>query len=405
MRGGLRNVAPLLILLGGAAACEDKHNLAPLVKAPGQVSVLESGGVEGDTGWWPSVAFDASGNPHLSFCNAYEGDLQYATRHQGQWQLSTVVKQGAVGKYTAIAVNPKGGLGIVFYDQDTKYLRYAWRSDTPGAPEKGEETTTAVAAAPARANTGETAEPPWRTERIAWGLEVGMAAELRFDQQGVPHVFYYIPSGKLIHAWRPKAGQWEKEVVYEATGSFSIRIDPVLRPDGFWVSFVHWSFTDTTLYLARPNPKPAAGEGAFRVEVVDQEQGPGWRSQLVFWNNEPWVVYTRTRKPQLRVAHLTGEGWQSRLLIPAVANFAATLTPEGDLIAAYEDIERGGTGKGLVRYLRTSLTDPQAQVRRWDLDPSGPTGAYLTVDYHPQGGLVLPYYSGEIKGLKIYEER
>src|SRR5690606_1784551 len=106
-------------------------------------------------------------------------------------------------------------------------------------------------------SSDETAQAPWRTERIAWGLEVGMAAELRFDPQGIPHVFYYIPSGKLIHAWRPKPNHWEKETVYEATGSFSIRIDAVLRPDGFWVSFVHWSFTDTTLFLARPNPKPA----------------------------------------------------------------------------------------------------------------------------------------------------
>ncbi|MEE8409379.1 MAG: hypothetical protein V3T05_07225, partial [Myxococcota bacterium] len=199
------------------SACDREIHIGATQTAPGSITILDTVGPRGETGWWPSLAIDHNDQPHLSFCDAYDADLKYATRVGKQWRVESVISEGKVGKYTALDVDSKGRVGIAFYDQDKKYLRYAYQID----------------------------DGAWKHERVAWGLEVGMGGELRFDTDDVPHMFYYLPSGKLIHAKKPAGSEWQKEVVAEVNGGFSVRISPVLRRDGFWISFVDWNFTDT----------------------------------------------------------------------------------------------------------------------------------------------------------------
>jgi hypothetical protein len=322
------------------------------------------------------------------------------------------VSAGAVGKYTAIGVDSRGTLGIVFYDQDTKYLRYAWRHSTASGPGK---------------NT-------WRTEKIAWGLEVGMAAELRFDADDTAHLFYYVASGNLIHAHRrpnppsppapnPESGGgdwgrrksrkpprtvvararesaepslvWHKEVVAEVTGGFSVRISPVLRADGFWVSYVHWNLKDTTAYLARPKPG-----GGFSVETVASRHGPGWRTQLFFDGDAPTVIYSETLRDRIKVARRTEDGWRARVLLRHAANFAAAHTAGGDVLLAYEDVTRSVAGSGTVKLLRRG----GGRWQRYAFDPEGPAGSYLALAVDRAGRPLVAYYSGAIRGLKVYDE-
>jgi hypothetical protein len=331
--------------------------------------VLASGGLEGDTGWWPALVFDAEDRPHISFCDAAAGDLQYATKVQGQWQVEPAVSEGAVGKYTALALDSKGGVGISFYDQDQKYLRYAFRS-APGAP--------------------------WQTERIAWGLEVGMASELRFDAAGVAHLFYYVPSGRLVHASRGSAG-WDKTVVREAVGSYSVRIDVQARPEGFWLSFVNWNFTAAELWVAAPDSTAVHG---VRLETVDQQRSPGWRSQLYFdQSGQPAVLYSVGM--DLKLARRTTGLWQSGLVMQGVGNFAAARSHSGSVFMAYEDVARGNSGTGVIRLAQ--LDEAGKVLRHWALDSEGPTGQYLDIALDSKGSPMVAYYSGEIRGLKVYE--
>lgn len=387
-----------------AVGCQESVELEPFAPGPGKVTILDSGGVEGDTGWWPSLAIDKQDRPHLSYCDAHRGDLRYATKQNRTWKTEMVVSKGAVGKYTALAVDSKGTVGIAFYDQDIKYLRYAWRTADPDA-------AAAAVRAAEKAEQIEPGENGWLTERVAWGLEIGMAAELRFDGEDVPHLFYYIPSGRLAHAFKPHGGEWTKEVVSEAVGSFTVRIDPVIRPDGIWLSFIHWTFKDIILRLAKPSATPRAvsedplaPSPKFDIEDITEEKGPGWRSQLIFYEDELQIVYTLSREPQIRLGHRGPDGWESRLLLPGVANFAARLAKDGDLVVAYEDVHRGTAGKGIVRLLRLPLGDPKAVPTRYHFDPDGPTGAYLALALSSEGKPLIAYYAGDIRGLKVYDE-
>lgn len=354
------------ILATLATACDEPFPLGDVKPAPGSVTVLDTVGPDGKTGWWPSVAFDAQDNAHLSYCDAYYADLRYATRVGTQWRVTSVVSEGKVGKYTALAVDSKGRPAIAFYDQDTKYLRVARQ-------------------------TGE----GWRDERVAWGLEVGMGGELRFDANDELHLFYYVPSGRLVHAHRDANGTWNKKVIAKATGGFSVRINPLLRPDGrFWVSFVDWNFRDTALYLSRQT------DGGFETEVVANRHGPGWRSQIWVENGEPMLVFSQSFSQALHLARKREGEWKIRTLLPKAVNFSASQAPDGSLVIGYEDVEHGRSGRGTLKYLRCR----QDHCDRFNVDMEGSPGGHIAVATDSRGKPLIAYFSRAIRGIKVYDE-
>ncbi len=355
-----------LLVLALLSACEKELELPQAIGGRGTITVIDTGGATGRTGWWPSVAFSSDDEPHLSYCDAHRGNLMYAARKDGQWQTEVVEHRGAVGKYTALAVDSKGEPAIAFYDQGHKYLRYAWRED------------------------GE-----WKTERIAWGLEIGMGSELVFDERDIAHLFYYVPSGRLIHNQRTGPGSWQAQTVDDAVGGFSAKISVIPRKDGFWVTYVNWGFKDTALMLARPKP-----EGGYAVETIAEKRGPGWRSVLYFEDESPRVVYSQSLKERIKLAQHKQNGWEPVTLLRRAANFAGTQAPNGDLILAYEDIFWGHAGNGTVKYLRLS----GGSWKRVVVDDEGPAGEYIDVATDSKGKPLIAYYSEAIRGLKVYDE-
>lgn len=343
--------------------------MAKPIEATGRIHILDRGGEQGETGWWPSLTVDSQDRPHLTYCDAYHGDLRYATRDRaGQWEVTSVVTEGAVGKYTAVAVAPSAQVGISFYDQDTKYLRYAWR----------------------------TGDEPWQTENVAWGLEVGMGGELRFDADSIPHLFYYVPSGRLVHARKPHGGEWVKDVVADATGGFSVRIDSVLTPQGFWLSFLDWNLKYTTVYVGHQD-----AQGAWTTEKVTDRRSAGWRSQLVTaGKTDTELIYSESAKNNISVATRTPEGWKTRVLLADAANFAARRAPNGDTVIAYEDVARGSAGNGTIKYARGRSDS----WRRYVVDREGPAGQYLAMALDSAGRPIIAYFAGDIRGLKVYDE-
>jgi len=360
---------PFAILAAASIACgcDDELDIPAAEVAQGTISVLDTGGPRGRTGWWPSVAFDSQDTPHVSYCDAYHGDLKYATRVGRSWKVSSVISKGKVGKYTALAVDSRRRPAITFYDQDMKYLRYAWQVE----------------------------DGTWKDERIAWGLEVGMGGELRFDEKDVPHLFYYIPSGSLIHAHKPAAdAKWVKRVVAEATGGFSVRISPVLRPDGFWLSFVDWNFKDTALHLARPTAD------GFEVELIADRRGPGWRSQLLFENDQPVILFSQSFTEDMRMARRVDDDWEFTRVLRQASNFAAVATPGGDVVVAYEDVAHSSAGAGTLKLLRRH----DGEWKRYTVDTEGPAGSYLSLATDSMGRALVAYYSATIRGIKVYDE-
>ena len=131
----------LSVLIFTLVACEERAELPPETKAKGHITVIDTIGPEGNTGWWPNVVIDSKQIPHISYCDAYHGNMMYAVReNDGNWRREVVNSDGAVGKYASMALGPQDQPALAYYDQTMKYLRYSYR----------------------------TAEGKWEHERVAW---------------------------------------------------------------------------------------------------------------------------------------------------------------------------------------------------------------------------------------------
>lgn len=153
------------------------------------ISSVES---ESNAGRYSSIAFDAAGNPHITYFvdNGQEtGSVRYAWRDaSGTWQIETIdnlfnVPEGYKGanKLTSLALDSQGLAHVAYADRDK--VHYALRSA------EGVWTKLIVA-------ESETAEG-----------NVGALVELALDSQDKPHlVFYYVTDfgdpflGQVVYA-------------------------------------------------------------------------------------------------------------------------------------------------------------------------------------------------------------
>ncbi len=352
------------LLLAASCAVSEPSVHEP---APGVIKVVDAGGPSGDTGYWPALALDPEGRLHLAYCDLGRGDVRYATREAGGLRLETVAAHGRVGKYVALALKPDGTPAVSFYDQDAKLLRYAERQPSSGG---------------------------WTSERVAWGLEVGMGSRLLFDGDGVAHLFFYLPSGELAHATRPQRrrdGDWPRQLIARAGGAFDAAPSVKAHAGSFVAAFLDWDFERSRLLLARP-----LGAG-FAVEPWGLESDAGRRAQLTAVSPAPQVLYGRAEARELRRATF---GAPSELVGRGVGAFAATLTPSGELAIAVEADSPEPSGVSTLELWRgTSLP-----LRRLRVDDDGPVGDHLAIAADARGRAVIAYHARPIRGLKLYDE-
>lgn len=325
---------------------------------------------EGDTGWWPNVLFDHRNVAHIAFCDAHNGDVRYATETAAGWQVRSIFSQGAVGKYIAMDVDTQNRVGLMYYDQDKRYLHYARQSR---------------------------AEGPWDDERVAWGRELGIGGALRFDNAGVPHLFYYLPAGNLVHATKgPRDADWTKSILAEVQGVYSMRTGAITRPDGVWLSYADWKMRDSALYLGH-----LVQDGNWDTRVVANEHGPGWRSQLVFVGDAPTVIHSQHLTTQTSVSAPTAQGnWVTRPLVSQGSSFAATVWND-KVVIAFQDTSDAKAGAA-VRYTVQSHQGPWPV---YTVDASSPAGGYLAAAVSAKGRLLIAYYADAERSLKLYDEQ
>jgi hypothetical protein len=79
----------------------------------------------GDVGSYASLALDAQNRPHISYYDATNGDLKYATLGTGGWSVSVVDSVGDVGRHSSIALDASGNPHISYYDTTNGNLKYA----------------------------------------------------------------------------------------------------------------------------------------------------------------------------------------------------------------------------------------------------------------------------------------
>ena len=73
----------------------------------------------------PSLAFDGSGNPAISYYYWPSQDLRYARWNGTSWNIETVDSQGNVGEFTSLAFDSLDNPAISYYDATNGDLKFA----------------------------------------------------------------------------------------------------------------------------------------------------------------------------------------------------------------------------------------------------------------------------------------
>jgi hypothetical protein len=229
-------------------------------------------------GYFPSLALDSSGNPHISYWDTTNYDLKYASWNGTAWSIQTVDGAGNVGFDSSLALDSSGNPRISYYDYDNDALKYASWSGTA-----------------------------WKIETVDSTGDVGSNSSLALDSFGNPHISYYeYTNDDLKYAsWSGTA--WSIQTVHSAGeishGSSSLALDSSGNPH---ISYKNWTDDDKE-YL-----KYASWNGtAWDIETVERTgELSGGLSLALDSSGNPHISYDDGTNNYLKYASWSGTSWK-----------------------------------------------------------------------------------------------
>ncbi len=268
-------------------------------------------------GGFPSLAFDAGGNPRISYFDFDQMDLKYAWKDGGPWNTETVDSAGVVGLYTSLDLDSSGSPYVAYYDVTNGDLKLASR---------------AVSGA-------------WSLSTPDSTGNVGLYASLALDHLNRPRIAYYDATNRRLRYWSDGAIATFSQ--YNDIGQFaSLRLDSSERP---WISFynnastslglLHQTAQGTWVYqtvdsgdmvgrsgsLALDSDgnvgivyyhssncqlRYAQGKSSFAVQALDTNTITGVYVTMGVYGTQPRIVYLNDSQSRLKYAPLVGDAWQ-----------------------------------------------------------------------------------------------
>ncbi len=141
----------------------------------------------GGAGWETSLTFDSNNIPHISYFNAAQGKLMYASNSGSGWSSVPVAAPAgvAVGRYSSLQFDSSNSAHISYYDVTNGDLKYAsWDNITS----------------------------TWNTETVDSAGDVGKFDSLTIHNND-PYISYYdATNGALKYAYK-EGGVWYNGII------------------------------------------------------------------------------------------------------------------------------------------------------------------------------------------------
>ena len=120
-----------------------------------------------DVGQYSSIVIDSYGFKHISYWDATNKDLKYATDMTGSWVTTSVDTTGDVGQSTSIAIDSNDDIHISYHDSTNEDLKYATCSG------------------------GCTTSSNWDIVSVDTTGRVGYVSSIAIDSNDAVHISYY----------------------------------------------------------------------------------------------------------------------------------------------------------------------------------------------------------------------
>ena len=168
------------------------------------------------TGLYPSLVFDAAGEPQVVYCDTTAAALMLASRSGGSWQIQALFAdpESAPCAFASAAVDGSGTIHAVFQTTAAHDLRYlAIDGGAAGTPEVIDD------------GAGGQIKRP-----------VGGSAKLIIDRSGAPMVLYQDGWSLRLMTARRSASGWAIEQATDEGGAFGFSIGAAYYGDQLIVS-------------------------------------------------------------------------------------------------------------------------------------------------------------------------
>ena len=177
-----------------------------------------------------ALALDSSGKAHISYYDANNQDLKYATNKSGLWVTQTVVSAGNVGSYSDIAIDGWGDPSIVYFNETTDELRYTNYDSTIPAWNIDEKIATAI--------------DPGHNGWFSFALDTSVIPNK-------PYVSFHY-GGEIQYAHYDASNNWTSNYVTSCVSTTdcsigeynSLALDPATNRPAIGMSFHDASFSD-----------------------------------------------------------------------------------------------------------------------------------------------------------------
>jgi hypothetical protein len=268
-------------------------------------------------GWlgeFTSLAFDPSGNPAISYVEGINDNLKYASFNGTSWDITTVDSAGNVGQYTSLAFDSSGNPAISYLDFSSWDLKYAHDANGNGDFTDAGEITTVD-------STG----------------NVGQYTSLAFNSSGNPAISYRDATNLDLKYASFNGSSWTTTTVDSAgnVGSFtSLAFDASGNP-----AISYFDGTNGDLKYASFNGS------SWTITTVDSAGIVGTTTSLAFDSSgNPAISYFDETNFDLKYARFNGTSWD--ITIVDSAGFVGTYTslafdPSGNPAISYFDFGNG----------------------------------------------------------------
>lgn len=326
----------------------------------------------GCVGSFTSIAIDRNNTPHISYYDASNAALKYATkvsfpssskkRTKSQWKLATVDDTDYVGDYTSLKVGSNNVVWIAYHDISNRAVRVAHKK---------------------------LIDSTWLIDTVDCDNQAGfLGISLIIGKLNQPEVCYYAKqAGKLRYA-KLLQGKWR---IMVADNDFNVGMLPSIALDQR--GFPRIAYYD----VGRWNLKYAFWDGMqWITQVVDPDRTVGiYASLAIDKKGYPHIAYEDDLNYDLKYAYWNGKKWQIEVVDGkgVVGKFASlALDSTDNPRIGYFDYTHGQ-----IKFAYQNGRQPWVVQT---IDPKLGVGGYCSLALDNMGNPHLSYYDYLKRDLK-----